>query len=106
MPNCPNCGKNIHNRKIQNRISLKPYQACPFCGRPFTVDLATKRRQGIAIGIALTSLALTIGLFGNPKTWVIPAVSSYIVLGIFIYWGNKRVEFVRYENRQNPRKRT
>ena len=88
---------------IRDRDSLKAYQNCPSCGKPFTIDKESKRRQIIGIAIALISLALTLGLFSDNEALIIPAVCSYIVLGLYIYRANKRVEFVPYEDRKKKK---
>ena len=98
MPKCPNCEIDIDGKQIRGRFSIKPYQNCPSCGKPFTIDKESKRRQKVAIPLALLSLALTIGLFSNNEVWIIPTFFSYIILGIYIYRANKRVEFVPYED--------
>ena len=104
MPACPHCNQ-IIDRKVtqatEERISFKAYRSCPFCGGLFTVDRSTKRRQAIGIVIALVSLCFTLGLYYQGKQWLIPAIVSYIILGVFIYWGNKQVLFVPYKKDWN-----
>ncbi len=97
MPECPHCRKIIDGKDLRDQFSFKRYRLCPSCGSPFTVDLATRYRQAIGLVIALISLALTMGLYFKGTDWLFPAILSYIVLGLYIYWGNKRVLFVPYK---------
>ncbi|UCH66471.1 MAG: hypothetical protein JSW63_04905 [Ignavibacterium sp.] len=96
MPECPHCKKVVDGNELRKQFSIKAYRLCPSCGSPFTVDLATRHRQVIALVIAIISLVLTLGLYFQGTDWLIPAIISYVVLGLFIYWGNKRVVFVPY----------
>jgi hypothetical protein len=97
MPECPHCKKAIDGKAIRGKLSFKPYKSCPFCKQPFTVDVSTKNRQVIATVFALISLALTLGMYFQGMDWLIPSIVSYLLLGVFIYWGNKHVVFVVYE---------
>jgi len=106
MPECPHCRQVIDGKDLRDQFSLKPYRSCSSCARPFTVDVSTKYRQAIGLVIAFFSLVLTFGWFFRGIDWLIPAIISYIILGLFIYWGNKRVVFVPYEKGQNASKRT
>ncbi len=106
MPECPHCKQVIEGKDLQDQISFKRYRTCPSCAQPFTVDVSTKYRQAIGLLIALISLALTLGLFYQGTDWLIPAIISYIILGLLIYWGNKRVIFVPYEKDRNASKGT
>jgi hypothetical protein len=38
-------------------------------------------------------------LYFRGSHWLIPALASYIILGVLIYWGNKRVLLVPYKDR-------
>lgn len=102
MPECPHCRKVIDGRYLRGTFSLKAHKTCPFCARLFTVDVATKYRQAIGLVIALASLGLTLG----GTALLIPAIISYAFLGLYIYWGNKRVVFVPYKKGQKSRKDT
>ena len=106
MPVCPHCKQVIEGKDLQKQISFKRYRTCPSCTQPFTVDVSTKYRQAIGLLIALISLALTLGLFYQGTDWLIPAIISYIILGLLIYWGNKRVVFVPYKKDRNANKGT
>jgi len=48
----------------------------------------------MAIIIALVSLVLTLLLYYRGTEWLAPAIGSYVILGMIIYWGNKRVFLV------------
>ncbi len=74
------------------------FRVCPDCGGRFTVDADTKRRQAVAICVAIISLALTILLYFRGAQWLIPALVSYAVLGLIIYYGNRRVFLVPFNN--------
>ena len=106
MPECPHCKQVIKGKDLQDQISFKRYRTCPSCAQPFTVDVSTKFRQVIGILIALISLAFTLGLFYLGTDWLIPTIISYIILGLLIYWGNKRVIFVPYDKDRNASKGT
>jgi hypothetical protein len=94
MPECPHCKKVIDGNDLRDQFSIKSYRLCPSCDNPFTVDPATRYRQVIGLVIALISLAITLCLYFRGTDWLIPAIISYIILGLYIWWGNKRVEFV------------
>ncbi len=104
MHKCPHCKDEIDGKYLSEHFSLKPYKTCPSCGSLFTVDRSTKLRQAIAIIIAIISLTLTLGLFTMGVELFIPAVISYIVLGFYVYWANRLVLFVPYENNRNTKK--
>lgn len=64
----------------------------------FTPDTKTKHRQMICIFIALVSLVLTVLLYFEGIKWLLPAVVSYLVLGLLIYWGNRHIYLVPYNS--------
>lgn len=67
----------------------------------FTADSDTKYRQAIFIFIAIISLVFTIMLYLDSTEWLLPAIVSYAILGLLIYWGNMRIFFVPYNNGKN-----
>lgn len=75
---------------------FRRYRICPHCEARFTVDPGTKRRQAIAIVLALVSLYLTIRLIIEGANWLILACLSYGVLAAYIYFANLRVVEVPY----------
>jgi len=101
MPHCPHCQSELAGKLPRDTFNLKPYQDCPVCGGAFTVDAATRRRQVIAIFIALVALVLTLAMYLRGNSWLPSALLSYIALALWIYRGNKQVEFVVYEPPQN-----
>jgi ribosomal protein S27AE len=101
MQKCPHCSAEIIIRKLPHQGLFKSYRICPKCGGSFTVDTHTKYRQAISLVIALISLVFTILLYLGDKGWLIPAIGSYAVLGLLIYWGNKKVFFVPYKRSRN-----
>lgn len=106
MPECPYCRQLIDGKDLGDQFSFKLYRSCPSCALPFTVDSYTKYRQAIGIFIAFISFTLTLSLYLLGADWLIPMIISYIMLGLFIYWGNKRVVFVPYEKGKNANKGT
>ena len=101
MPTCPHCSLEIRVRELRHQGLFKNFRICPNCGGRFTVDTDTKHRQAAFIVIAVISLALTLLLYDRDAKWLIPALVSYVVLGLLIYWGNKRVFFVPCPKGQN-----
>lgn len=97
MPACPHCSASIDLRKIKHQGLLVSYRICPMCGQKFEVDPKTKRRQAVFIILALISLVLTILMHGNVSQWFPFAAFSYVLLIGTIYYGNKRVFFVKVE---------
>jgi len=53
--------------------------------------------------IALISLVFTMLLYYESDSWLIPAVASYAVFGVFIYRGNKKMYLVPYDKKGNFR---
>ncbi len=101
MPACPHCGVLIDGRDLARQLSFKQYRICPSCAGRFTVDTSTKYRQIIGIFMAGVSLALTMSLYFLGTKWLILALISYLILGLFIYWANRRVLFVPSEKAQS-----
>jgi hypothetical protein len=91
----------IRVREIRHQGLFKNFRICPNCLGSFTVDTKTKYRQAAFIVIAIISLAFTLLLYYRDSKWLIPALVSYVVLGLLIYWGNKKVFFVPYQKDQN-----
>jgi len=96
MPECTHCKTEVDGKDLRDQSLIKTYRLCPHCGNSFTVDKVTRHLQIIGIVLALFSLALTLLLYFKGTDWLIPAVTSYVLLGILIYIGNKRVAFVPY----------
>jgi hypothetical protein len=100
---CPHCSAEIRVRELPHPGLLQDYRICPKCGGSFTADADTKYRQALFIVVALISLVFTLFLyFEDTAGWLIPALSSYIVLGLLLYWGNKKVFFVPYNKGKYP----
>ena len=59
-------------------------------------DSKTKHRQAIFLFIAIISLVLTMLLYFKGMEWLIPSITSYVILGLFIYLGNKHIFLVPY----------
>ena len=46
-------------------------------------------------------MVFTLLLYYENVDWLIPALASYVALGLILYWGNKKVFFVPYEKDRN-----
>ena len=99
MLNCPHCRSEVRLAELPHPGLFKNYRICPACGGAFTPDTPTKYRQALCILIALVSLFLTVRLY-IVGDWLWPALVSYAILALLIFWGNKRIYLVPY--RQNP----
>ena len=97
MPACPHCCNPIDLRRIKHQGLLVSHRICPTCDQAFEVDPKTKRRQAGFIVLALISLVLTVLMYGDAKRWLPYAMPSYLLLGAAIYYGNKKVYFVKSE---------
>jgi uncharacterized protein (DUF983 family) len=97
MTTCPHCSIEIRLRELRHQGFLKNFRICPNCGGSFTVDTDTKYRQAICLVISIISLAFTMLLYFRGSAWLIPALVSYFILGLLIYWGNKQIYLVPYQ---------
>lgn len=97
MKTCPHCAAEIRVNELPHPGLWKDYRVCPGCGGRFTTDPATKRRQAIFIVVAVVSLVLTILMYIGNTGWLVPALMSYLFLGVWIYRGNKQLFFVPYD---------
>ena len=95
MLTCPHCGARIDLRRIKHEGLFVSYRVCPTCEQAFDVDPRTKRRQAAFVILALASLALTVMMYADVRTWLPYAIVSYLLAGAVIYYGNKRVFFVK-----------
>ena len=98
MTTCPHCSLEIRLRELPHQGFFKSFRICPDCGGSFTVDTDTKYRQAVCLFIAIISLVVTMLLYFRGTEWLIPAVLSYVILGLIIYWGNKRMYLIPYQN--------
>ena len=104
MLSCPHCNAEVNLRALKHQGVLASHRICPTCAKPFEVDPSTKRRQAAFIALALVSLVLTILMYFNFRQWALFAISSYVVLGMLIYFANRKVYLVKYEStRREPR---
>lgn len=101
MQTCPHCNIEILVRELRHQGLFNNFRICPDCGGRFTVDTKTKQRQAAFIVIAIISLVFTLLLYYQDSKWLTPALVSYVVLGLLIYWGNKKVFFVAYNEDRN-----
>jgi uncharacterized protein (DUF983 family) len=101
MTTCPHCSIEIRIRELRHQGLFKSFRICPNCGESFDVDRDTKYRQATFFVIAFISLTFTILLYYGDAKWLIPALVSYVVFGLYIYWANKKVFLVPYQKDQN-----
>jgi DNA-directed RNA polymerase subunit RPC12/RpoP len=104
MPACPYCGYHIVLREVPHQGFFRSDRKCPECGGNFTVDTKTKYRQAAFIVILLISLAFTILLYYQVSIWLFPALVSYTLLGVILYWGNKKLYLVPFPEDFNSNK--
>lgn len=97
MLSCPFCKIEIRMNELSHPGFFKNYRVCPNCGGKFTPDLETKYRQAVFIVVAIVSLVFTLLLYFEGTDWLIPAVVSYLILGVLIYHGNKHIYLVPYD---------
>lgn len=101
MQTCPHCGIEIILKEIPYQGMFDSFKICPDCGGEFTVDSDTKYRQAIFLFISLFSLVFTVLWYFYGVNWLIPSLISYVVWGMFLYWGNKKLFLVPYEKDKN-----
>ena len=106
MHTCPHCNIEIRVNELPHQGLFKRFRICPDCERSFTVDTDTKYRQAICLIVAVISLVFTVFLYFLGSEWLIPAIVSYAVLGLLIYWGNRQLFFVPYEKGKDSTKDT
>lgn len=85
-------------RELPHQGLFKNFRICPNCKGSFTPDINTKYRQAKFIFILIISLVISLLLYLDGTRWLIPAFFSYVILGIILYWGNKRMFLVPYPN--------
>jgi len=73
------------------------FRICPACSGSFTADPDTKLRQALFLIVALVSCVFTVSLYFGSNKWLIPALASYVVAGLLLYWGNKKMFLVPYK---------
>ncbi len=97
MARCPSCSAPIGADELRRQFYIRAYRTCPGCRSRFTVDAPTKRRQALALMLALTALGLTLGWCFFDQPWQAPTLLSYLCLVGFIGWANARVAYVSYD---------
>lgn len=102
--NCPHCNNEIRIRELPHQGLFKSFRICPHCGGSFTVDIETKYRQAYCLLFAVIALIFTMLLYYRSREWLIPALVSYVIVGLIIYRGDKRLFFVPF--RQSDRDST
>jgi uncharacterized membrane protein len=101
MQTCPHCHTRIRISELPHQGFFKSFRICPDCGGSFIVDRKTRQRQAVFIVVALISLILTVKLTHGGSEWLLPALISYVIMGMLIYWGNRQVVFVPYDKDRN-----
>jgi len=87
-------------KTIPHQGLFASFRVCPNCGGYFAPDTDTKIRQVFFILVALISLVFTCFLYFELGDWLDPAISSYVALGLLIYWGNKKIYLVPYTKKR------
>ena len=98
MLRCPHCERPVDLRALRHQGMFASHRICPTCGESFEVDPHTKRRQAAFMVLALISLVLTILMYVEFRQWAPFAIPSYVVLGVFVYFANKKVYLVKHES--------
>jgi hypothetical protein len=101
MQTCPHCQTPIRISELPHQGLFRSFRICPDCGGSFIVDRKTRQRQAAFIVVALISLVLTVMLTHAGSEWLLPALISYVIMGMLIYWGNRQVVFVPYDKDRN-----
>ena len=101
MLTCPHCRHEICMRELPHPGFFANYRLCPYCEGRFTPDIDTMYRQAFGIFIAIISLVFTLFMYFGNMEWLVPAICSYVVLGLIVYWGNKQMFLVPYEKSKN-----
>lgn len=84
-------------REVPHPGMFKNFRVCPECRGSFTVDADTKIRQMLLLPIGLLSLVFTLFLYYDSHVWLAPSIASYLAVGLLIYWGNRKVFLVPYD---------
>ena len=99
LPRCPHCQHEIVLRQLPHEGLWRSDRRCPDCGKRFTVDPATKRRQAAFIVVALITLVLTVASsLGHTALWI-PALIGNLALVALIIWGNHQLHLVPVESK-------
>lgn len=98
MHACPFCKQPFHVRALPHQSWWKNDRLCPHCGGKITVDRDTKIRQMLFLLLALISLAFTAMLQFDGNHWLLPALASYLVMWLGLYWATKQVFFLPYKS--------
>jgi len=96
MKNCPYCNNEIRIRELHHQGFFQSFRICPHCGGRFTVDIETRYRQAYCLLFAVIALVFTMLLYYRSPKWLIPALVSYVIVGLIIYRGDKRLFFVPF----------
>ena len=106
MLTCPYCHIEIRLAELEHPGFFKNFRVCPNCHGCFTPDSRTKRWQAVFLVIAVVSLILTLLMYFKGMQWLVPCAISYVILGLLIVWGNKRMFLVPYNVGQNTEDET
>lgn len=97
MHTCPLCKKEFNVRELGYAGLFTSYRICPNCDGRIIADSDTRSRQYIFIVISVISLVVTALLYFYGNKWLLPALATYLVMGVYLWWATTRVYFVRYE---------
>lgn len=104
MHECPLCNSKFNVRDLGYGRIFTNYRICPECGGNIIVDKDTRHRYIVFIVISLISLTFTLFLYFDGNKWLFPALATYLVMGVYLWWCNSRVYFVPYEKNSNSKK--
>lgn len=96
MLHCPHCKTTINLKELKHPGLFEDYRECPQCSGKFTPDKKTKTLQKLCIFFGLISLLLTMLLYFEGTSWLIPSLISYLVVAGIIYKGNRHIYLVPY----------
>lgn len=101
MQRCPHCHTEVRLRDLPHQGLFSSDRVCPTCGDRFTPDPDTKCRQALCLVLALIALAFTLLLYYDDTAWLLPALASYVALGLWMAWGNWKMFLVPTKNKRN-----
>ena len=95
---CPHCQQQVELRNLPHPSLFADFRVCPGCKGKFTPDAATKKRQAVLLVVAVASLAFTSLWYFSSPVWLIPALITYVIMGLLIYHGNRRIYLVPFNS--------
>lgn len=96
MHKCPLCCNQFRVKELGYGRIFTNYRICPHCDGKIIVDKDTRYRYLVFIVISLISLVFTLFLYFDGSKWLVPALATYVVMGVYLYWCTNNVYFVPY----------